>query len=70
LTKIQILSAMITYALLLIHRVASCFKGSLWMFLFELRLTLLNRPQTQAKMRRRREQLQQEIALIQLKLFA
>jgi IS4 transposase len=68
--KIQILSAMVAYALLLIHRAASRFKGSLWMLLAELRPNLFMRPQTQAAMRRRRQEQQQEFARIQLGLFS
>ena len=68
--RIQILTAMISYALLLIHRTASRFKGSLWMILAELRPNLFTRPRTQAVMRRRREEQQREIARIQPGLFA
>jgi len=68
--RIQILTAMISYALLLIHRTASRFKGSLWMLLAELRPNLFTRPRTQAVMRRRREEQQREIARIQPELFA
>ncbi|MCL2022123.1 MAG: transposase [Betaproteobacteria bacterium] len=68
--RIQILIAMIAYALLLIHRAASNFKGSLWMFLAELRPGLFTRPQTQAAMRRRRQEQEREIARIQPGLFA
>jgi IS4 transposase len=68
--KIQILSAMIAYALLLIHRAASRFKGSLWMLLAELHPGLFTRPQTQAAMRRRRQEQQREFARVQLRMFA
>ncbi|MDR0234344.1 MAG: hypothetical protein LBI31_06060, partial [Zoogloeaceae bacterium] len=68
--KIQILTSMIAYVLLLIHRTASGFTGSLWMLLAELRPSLFTRPQTQAAMRRRREDRQQEISRIQPRLFA
>ncbi|MDR1848411.1 MAG: IS4 family transposase, partial [Zoogloeaceae bacterium] len=68
--KIQILSAMITYALLLIHSAATRFKGRLWMLLAELRPNLFMRPQTQALMKRRRQEQQQEIARIQPELFS
>ena len=40
------------YALLLIHRAASRFKGRLWMLLAELRPSLFTRPQTQVAMKR------------------
>jgi IS4 transposase len=68
--KIQILTSMIAHVLLLIHRTASGFTGSLWMLLAELRPSLFTRPQTQAAMRRRREERQQEISRIQPGLFA
>ena len=68
--KIQILSAMMAYALLLIHRAATRFKGRLWMLLAELRPNLFMRPQTHAIMKRRKQEQQQEIARIQPRLFS
>jgi IS4 transposase len=68
--KIQILIALMTYVLLLIHHAASNFKGSLWMLLAEVRPALFTRPQTSAATRRRKKEEQQEIARIQPGLFA
>jgi putative transposase len=51
--RIQILTALIAYLLSVLHAQASGFKGSLWLFLSELRATLFQRPDLERHRHRR-----------------
>jgi IS4 transposase len=67
--RIQVLTALIAYMLVLLLKHASGFKGTLWMLLAELRHSLFQRPQAHTSYwRRRREQLAY-IAAIQPRLL-
>ena len=68
--KIQILTALIAYLLLAIHRQLSGFKGSLWHLLAEVRASLFQRPSLEFLNRRRRSEHQQLLAQVQPSLFS
>jgi IS4 transposase len=68
--KIQILTALITYLLLAIHRQLSGFKGSLWHWLAEVRARLFQRPSLEFLNRRRRSEHQRLLAQVQASLFS
>jgi hypothetical protein len=51
--RIQILTALIAYLLAVLHAQATGFKGSLWLFLSELRATLFQRPDLELQRHRR-----------------
>jgi putative transposase len=67
--RIQLLTALIAYMLVLILKKATQFKGSLWMLLAQLRGCLFQRPQTERTYWRRRQAQQARIATIQKPLF-
>jgi hypothetical protein len=67
--RIQLLTALIAYMLVLILKKASRFSGSLWMLLAQLRACLFQRPQTEQSYWRRRRAEQARIAAIQPQLF-
>ena len=60
---------LITYLLLTLYRQAHRFKGSLWMLLSTLRVSLFQRPATEAALDRRRRQRRRELAHLQPSLF-
>ena len=68
--KIQLLCALIAYLLLVIHRKASGFKGTLWALLAELRVTLFQRPATDKTSYERWREEQIERERLQIGLFA
>jgi IS4 transposase len=68
--KTQILTALIAYLLLLIHRLTTGSKTSLWLLFNELRSTLFSRPQIDSVLRQRRTELLQTFAQLQPSLFA
>jgi IS4 transposase len=51
--RIQILTALIAYLLAVLHAQATSFKGSMWLFLSELRATLFQRPDLELQRHRR-----------------
>lgn len=63
--RIQLLTALITYMLVLLLKTATGFKGSLWMLLCELRHNLFQRPRTEQSYWRRRRALLDHIAAVQ-----
>ena len=67
--RIQLLTALIAYMLVLILKKATRFKGSLWMLLAELRACLFQRPRTEQSYWRRRRAAQARIAAVQPQLF-
>jgi putative transposase len=67
--RIQILIALITYLLLSLYRAAHASTASLWEVLRELRLTLFQRPETEAAVFRRRREQRAEFARLQPALF-
>jgi putative transposase len=67
--RIQLLTALIAYMLVLLLKNATQFKGSLWMLLAELRGCLFQRPKTEQSYWRRRQAAQARIAAIQPGLF-
>ena len=67
--RIQLLTALIAYMLVLLLKKATRFKGSLWMLLAELRACLFQRPQAEQSYWRRRRAQQARIATIQPQLF-
>lgn len=68
--RIQILTALIAYLLLALHRQACGFTQSLWQLLGEVRATLFQRPTLEAELYRRRKERQQAFAASQPGLFA
>jgi len=68
--KIQILTALMAYLLLAIHRQASGFKGTLWHLLAEVRACLFQRPSLEFLARRRRSERNRLWQQIQPELFA
>lgn len=54
--RTQVLTALITYLLVSLYKVAQGFHGSLWMLLATLRVSLFQRPATEAAVMRRRQQ--------------
>ncbi|HXE48558.1 MAG TPA: IS4 family transposase [Ramlibacter sp.] len=67
--RIQLLTALIAYMLVLLLKKASGFPGTLWMLLAELRHSLFQRPRTDESYCRRRRALQEYIATVQPCLF-
>lgn len=67
--RIQLLTALIAYMLVLILKEATRFKGSLWMLLAELRACLFQRLYTEQSYWRRRRADQDRIAALQPQLF-
>jgi len=67
--RIQLLTALIAYMLVLILKKATRFKGSLWMLLAELRACLFQRLHTEQSYWRRRRAAQARIASLQPQLF-
>lgn len=67
--KIQILCALIAYLLLALYRQASRSTTSLWDLLAELRVTLFQRPTTEALVQRRQHQQRTALKRRQLPLF-
>jgi putative transposase len=60
--RIQLLTALIAYMLVLLLKHSSAFAGSLWMLLAQLRHGLFQRPQTEESWWRRRKALHRHIA--------
>lgn len=67
--RIQLLTALIAYMLVLLLRKASRFRGTLWMLLAELRHSLFQRPRTDESHWRRRRAMRERIAAVQPSLF-
>lgn len=67
--RIQLLTALIAYMLVLLLKAATGFTGTLWMLLAELRQNLFQRPRTEQSWWRRRRAELQRIALIQPSLL-
>jgi putative transposase len=67
--RIQLLTALIVYMLVLLLKQTTGFTGTLWMLLAELRASLFSRPQTAQAYWRRRQAEQARIADIQPHLF-
>jgi putative transposase len=67
--RIQLLTALIAYMLVLLLRNASRFQGTLWMLLAQLRHSLFQRPRTDESYWRRRRALRERIAAVQTSLF-
>ncbi|TFZ03878.1 IS4 family transposase [Ramlibacter humi] len=63
--RIQVLTALIAYMLVLLLKVRSGFTGTLWMLLAQLRSGLFQRPQTDNSYWRRRQLLREHIACVQ-----
>lgn len=68
--RIQILTALITYLLLVLYRQANALTASLWNVLAELRATLFQRPGIEATTYRRRRTRLAEFAAVQPGLFS
>ena len=66
----QILIALITYLLLALYKQATRFKGSLWLLLSTLRVSLFQRPSTDAAVARRRRRARDQWEQRQPGLFA
>lgn len=67
--RIQLLTALIAYMLVLLLKQATGFKDSLWMLLAQLRHSLFQRPRTEQTYWRRRRALQDHIAAVQPNLL-
>jgi IS4 transposase len=67
--RIQLLTALIAYMLVLLLKTATDFKGSLWMLLAELRHSLFQRTKTEESYWRRRRALLERIAAVQPQLL-
>jgi putative transposase len=67
--RIQLLTALIAYMLVLLLKAASGFKGTLWMLLAELRHSLFQRIRTEQSYWRRRRALLEHIAAVQPQLL-
>jgi len=63
--RIQLLTALIAYMLVLLHKTSTGFKGTLWMLLAELRHSLFQRPRTEQSYWRRRRALMEHIQAVQ-----
>lgn len=68
--RIQILTALIAYLLLALHKQAHGFVGSLWEWLGKVRATLFQRPAIETALYRRRREREQAVARLQPGLFA
>jgi IS4 transposase len=67
--RIQLLTALIAYMLVLLLKKATHFQGSMWMLLAELRHGLFQRPRTDESYCRRRRAIREHIASVQHSLF-
>lgn len=67
--RIQLLTALIAYMLVLLLKHSSGFKESLWMLLAQLRHSLFQRPRTEKSYWRRRRELREHIAAVQTALL-
>ena len=67
--RIQVLTALIAYMLVLLLKVRTGFAGTLWMLLSQLRSSLFQRPQTEESYWRRRQALAAHIAAVQPQLL-
>lgn len=67
--RIQLLTALIAYMLVLLLKKTTQFSGTLWMLLAQLRACLFQRPQTEQSYWRRRRAQQARIAAVQAPLF-
>lgn len=67
--RIQLLTALIAYMLVLLLKTATAFTGSLWMLLAQLRATLFQRPATEQSCWRRRRDRQAHFAAVQPQLL-
>ena len=67
--KTQILTALIAYLLLQLYAKTHALKCSLWELLAELRVTLFQRPATEASAYERRRRLRQQMQKLQPPLF-
>ena len=67
--RIQLLTALIAYLLVVIHKAAGALKDSLWEILTELRTGLFLRVQEEQERWRRRRQRQAIIDAVQRRLF-
>jgi IS4 transposase len=67
--RIQLLTALIAYMLVLLLKKATHFKDSAWMLLAQLRPVLFQRPRTDETYYRRRRALREHIAAVQPGLF-
>jgi putative transposase len=67
--RIQLLTALIAYMLVLLLSKASRFQGTLWMLLAELRHSLFHRPASDESYWRRRRAMRERIAAVQPSLF-
>jgi IS4 transposase len=67
--RIQLLTALIAYMLVLLLKKASSFQGTLWMLLAELRHSLFQRPRIEESYWRRRRRRQAYIAAVQPSLL-
>lgn len=67
--RIQLLTALIAYMLVLLHKTRTGFTGTLWMLLSELRHNLFERPRTDLSYWQRRRARKALIASIQPSLF-
>jgi putative transposase len=67
--RIQLLTALIAYMLVLLLKTSSGFKGSLWMLLAQLRHSLFQRPRTEQSRWRRQRALLDHIAAVQPSLL-
>ena len=67
--RIQLLTALIAYMLVVLLKKTTHFKGSLWMLLAEVRHGLFQRPRTDESYCRRRRKLREHLAAVQPSLF-
>ena len=67
--RIQLLTALIAYMLVLLLKKATHFDGSMWMLLAELRHSLFQRPRTDESYWKRQRKLREHIASVQTCLF-
>ena len=67
--RIQLLTALIAYMLVLLLKARSGFAGTLWMLLAQLRHSLFQRPRAEESYWRRRQALQAHIAAVQPSLL-
>jgi putative transposase len=68
--RIQILTALITYLLLALYKQAHGFKGSLWMLLSTLRVSLFQRPASELAVAQRQRRKRDDLARCQADFFA
>ena len=68
--RIQLLTALIAYMLVLLHKIARALPESMWMLLAEMRAGLFQRPQTEESLWRKRKRAQEYIDAVQPSLIA